>query len=366
MRVLVGMPEKGAWGGPNASEPPIVNELRRLGLTVAEETYIFGSNDSPSLWIRIKRVVRAARALERRVKTESFDIIHLNTYFDFRAVLRDLFTLVFVRPRNVKVFLKCHGSNATFLATRNVVLRVLSQQLLSRVDGVGLLSVEEKANFVAAGFAAPKFFIVKNAVEPERFVPDSTFPLPEAKADTPLLLFCARLVREKGLLDVIRACKIVRDRGEKFLLMCLGDGPARAEAEAEAARLRLEQETHFCGYVPEERVAQFYVHSTIFVFPTYYQEGLPMVLLNSLAAGVPIITTRIRGAVDYLQEPRNCLWVEPRNPVMLAERIGYLLQHAELRARMIEHNRELAKGFSPGAAAGEVLDIYRQISQTSR
>src|SRR5206468_12479595 len=108
---------------------------------------------------------------------------------------------------------------------------------------------------------------------------------------------------------------------------------------------------HFCGYVPEERAAQFYVHSTIFVFPTYYQEGLPMVLLNSLAAGVPIITTRIRGAADYLQQPRNCLCVEPGNPAMLAERIGYLLQHARLRAPSIDHNQELARRFGPGEVA---------------
>jgi glycosyltransferase involved in cell wall biosynthesis len=97
------------------------------------------------------------------------------------------------------------------------------------------------------------------------------------------------------------------------------------------------------------------------VFPTYHYEGFPMVIFNSVAAGVPIITTRIRAAADYLREPDNCLWVEPKNPAMLAEKIIYLLTHAEVRATMKRNNEKLAQAFTAEVVTREYMGIYEQL-----
>jgi glycosyltransferase involved in cell wall biosynthesis len=99
------------------------------------------------------------------------------------------------------------------------------------------------------------------------------------------------------------------------------------------------------------------------VFPTYHYEGFPMVIFKSVAAGLPIITTRIRAAADYLSEPDNCLWVEPQNPHMLAEKIARLLDQTETRARMRRNNLELADEFTARAVAPEYLEIYNQLTK---
>src|SRR5205085_1256152 len=367
LRVLMGMPEAASLGGPVACEPPFVAELRRLGVAVAEETYVYGERlEGTTLRQRISRVLRTARRLRRRLRNEPFDVLHLNSSFDARALLRDVTTLGMLRSLPAKVFIKFHGSDADLLRTSDPVLRRFTRTLLARTDGIGVLSSEEKENFVRAGVNERRVFVVKNVVTPidEAAHEAPTTSLRErlhVSADTPLLLFIARFIPAKGLLDVIRACAILRARGESFKLLCVGDGPARREAEAEVARLQLDTHAQLFGYIPEAETRAFYCESTLLVFPTYHYEGFPMVIFKSLAASLPVITTRIRAARDYLREPDNCLWVAPRQPEQLARKIAHLLKQPDLRAKMSANNRALAAQFDARTVASEYVAVYNQL-----
>jgi glycosyltransferase involved in cell wall biosynthesis len=367
MRVLIGMPEPASLGGPAACEPPFVAALRQLGVAVAEETYVYGEQLAGTAFQqRVRRVLRAARRLRRRLRTEQFDVLHLNTSFDARAILRDVTTLGLVRATRSKIFLKFHGSDADLLRTNDPVLRRFVRALLARAHGIGVLSSEERENFLRAGVNERRVFIIKNVVTDDDGVTQeqagtSLRARLQVADDTPLLLFIARFIPAKGLLDVIRACAVLRERDETFKLLCVGDGPARAEAEAEVARLRLRPAVQFFGYVPETEAAAFYRASTMLLFPTYHYEGFPLVIFKALAAGLPVITTRIRAARDYLSEPANCLWVAPRAPEELADRVAHLLRRPELRAAMAANNRALARQFNADAVAREYLAVYNQL-----
>jgi glycosyltransferase involved in cell wall biosynthesis len=363
LRLLLGMPDRESVGGPAACEPPFAAALRRMGINVSEETYVFGEKlTRVGTAQRVRRVINTALRLRRRIRAEKFEVLHLNTSFDTKALLRDVVTLSLLPSGRSKVFLKFHGSDADLLRTRNPLLRSLVRRLLSRADGIGVLSSEERGNFLRAGSDEHKTFVIKNVVRSETMEATSAsrlrLDLPE---NVPLLLFIARFIQAKGLLDVIHACRILRDRGQDFRLLCVGDGPLRVQGEAEVARLGLQADVHFFGLIAEEEAAKFYANSTMLVFPTYHYEGFPMVVFNSLASGLPIITTRIRAAADYLHEPENCLWVEPRNPEMLAEKIGSILSRPELRKTMAENNRRLASQFNAAVVTNEYLEIYQRI-----
>jgi glycosyltransferase involved in cell wall biosynthesis len=370
------MPDRESLGGPAACEPPFVEGLRRLGVEVEEETYVYGDKLArTTVWQRVVRVVRVARSLRRRLLSSSFDVLHLNTSFDTKALIRDVVTLLLLPRRRAKIFLKFHGSDARLLETGNPALSLFARVLLKRADAVGLLSTEEQENFTRAGMERQKIFVVKNVLEfeeddAERDVRDDGREARQVSKlasqlnvaeETPLLLFVARFIPAKGLTDCVRACAILRERGFDFRLLCVGDGPARAEAEQEVARLKLEGQVRFFGYVPEAKTREFYSGSTILLFPTYHYEGFPMVVFKSLAAGLPVVTTRIRAAADYLREPDNCLWVEPRNPPMLAEKIARLLEDPTLRASMSANNRTLARSFDAETVSREYLEAYRQL-----
>jgi glycosyltransferase involved in cell wall biosynthesis len=113
------------------------------------------------------------------------------------------------------------------------------------------------------------------------------------------------------------------------------------------------------GQIAEEMTKQYYATCDILVFPTFDHEGFAMSLFQSVAAGLPIITTKIRAAAQYLREPDNCLWVEPKNPEMIADKIVFLLQHPSVRESMSMNNRTLALGFSETTVATEFCRIYQ-------
>ena len=360
MRILIGTPERGAQGGPAACEPPFTRELRRQGATVDEEVYTFTA--SPGLFGRFKRVVRTAHRFGELAATGDHDIIHLNTSFDTMALFRDVAVVRRLSKTRAKLFLKFHGSDAALLETRNPLLRAMGRYLLSRADGVGVLSSEERDNFLRAGVPAGKVFQVKNVVEPIAVPGTTQFAQQlQVASDTPLFLFIGRFIPAKGLLDCINACKLIADHQQDFLLLCVGDGPARLEAEAAVAQLGLDSKVRFFGYIPEAEAAKFYANSTMLLFPTYHYEGFPMVIFHAAAAGLPILTTRIRAAADFLTEPENCLWVEPRRPDPLAQKIMTLLHDGELRKTMSENNKVLAARFSAEIVTSEYLAIYRQL-----
>lgn len=366
MRILVGMPEKGSQGGPAACEPPFVDELRRLGHEVEEEIYAYAGTKSGPIK-RISRVRKTAKRLREQLRVGNFDVVHINTSFDTKALLRDGVVTSCLPSAGPRVFLKFHGSDGRLLKTTNPLLRSLGRYLLSRVDGIGVLSSEERANFINAGVPEEKILVVKNVVKSAiQNMTQCSDPDFRAKlnlpADVPLLLFIGRFIEAKGLMDVIHACKLLRDRDREFVLLCVGDGPARENAETEVNRLGLGSCVRFFGYVPEEQAAEFYANSTMMVFPTYHYEGFPMVIFNAAANGLPIITTRIRAAADYLNEPDNCLWVEPKQPKMLAEKILRLFEDEGLRSAMQANNKKLVDRFSAERVTHEYVAAYMKIS----
>jgi glycosyltransferase involved in cell wall biosynthesis len=362
MRVLIGMPDPASRGGPSACEPPFVAALRGLGVDVVETTYIYGDAlEETAFTTRVRRVVRTAWRVRRILRGERFDLLHLNTSFDTKTVLRDAFTLALLTRSKTPVFLKIHGSDDKLLTSGRRPIRVLARYVLGRADAIGVLSSAQRDHFLGAGVPEEKLLAVRNALPPRPPLPDSEAEFRsehELPARLPLLLFISRLVTTKGVLDAVRACGLLRDRGRTFVLCCVGDGPARAEAEDTARRLGLEGSVRFFGYVPEAEAAVFYRHCDVLVFPTFYNEGLPVVLLNALAAGLPIVTTRTRGAIDYLVEGETCLWVEPQRPEQVADRVEMLLGSDEMRTEMADRARRTARAFEPETVARDYLDVY--------
>lgn len=293
-----------------------------------------------------------------KVARESPDVVHLNTAFDRRALARDIGYILISRALGQPLFLKFHGSDHTVLETPSRFWRAVMRITLTRASLVGVLSSEEKANFVAAGFPAERFVVVKNVVDWQRFAAGA-WP----RRDPARLLFIARLVPAKGLGTVIRALRRLVDEGRDIRLECVGDGPARPDAERLTSELGLDSHVHFAGRVPEEETSRYYLECGMLAFPTAHPEGFSMTIFQSLAAGLPVLTTRSRAAADYLREPDHCLWVSPGEPGALAERIAWLLDHPEAAARMSAAGQRLAREFGGDLVAQEYVAHYRRIAR---
>ncbi|MGI9037071.1 MAG: glycosyltransferase family 4 protein [Pyrinomonadaceae bacterium] len=361
MKILVGMPAEDSWGGPAASEPPFVGALRKSGAQVREETYVYGDKEKPTpIFERIRRVVKTAWRFRQILRREHFDVIHLNTAVDLKTLLRDAVSLRLMKTRRAKVFLKIHGSEAKFLESKNPLIAALRNDLRKLADGFGVHTREEKTNFVSANFDENKIFFVKNAVTISENLPEIFARVQKEKDEVFRLLFVSRFIPAKGLTETIRACARLKNKNYKFVLSAVGDGETRAEAESETEKLNLSENVKFTGYISEQEVTNYFLNSDIFIFPTRHAEGFPNVLFKAAAAGLPIVTTRVRAANDYLREPENCLF-STQSPENIAEKIIELIENKNLRQAMSENNFKLGRTLLPENIAREFLDIYKKI-----
>jgi glycosyltransferase involved in cell wall biosynthesis len=358
VKILVGMPAPDSLGGPISSEPPFVEALRQKGVDVVAETYVYGDKLKPTPFFeRVSRVLRTALRFRSLIREHRPSLIFLNSAFDKKTILRDSASIFLMRPGDAKVFVKLHGSMADEFLDSGFMFRWLIGYLKRNVDGWGYHTREELGAFVNLGFDRSRFFPVKNATTIHREIPDGFERVQKDADDIPELLFVSRFVPAKGLLPTILACEELRKRGVRFRLTCVGDGEALQVAKDTVGRLALGRVVTFEGHLPEAEVTKRFLEADILVFPTSHPEGFPNVLFKAIATGLPVITTRIRAAADYLSEPANCLFCTT-DPPNIADRIEELVNDKILREQMSKANIEYGRTLTPERIADEFIEIF--------
>jgi len=355
------MPAPDSLGGPIASEPPFIEALREKGLDIITEVYVYGDKLEPTPFFeRVRRVLKTAFRFRKLVRKHRPALIFLNSAFDRRTILRDAISIFVTSPGAAKVFVKLHGSTADDLQDPGPLFRMLIRYLRRKVDGWGYFTREELDSFVKLGFEPARFFPVRNAIDLDREVPADFTREQRESGGIFQLLFVSRFVRTKGLIPTIYACEELRKRGLRFRLTCVGDGESRREAEDAAGRLGLGRVVRFTGHLPEAEVTKQLLKSDILVFPTSHPEGFPIVLFKAIATGMPVVTTNIRAAADYLSEPDNCLYctTDPQN---IADRIEELIADKALRERMSQANFAYGRTLTPPEVADEFIDIFDEL-----
>ncbi|MCE8419826.1 glycosyltransferase [Rhodovulum sulfidophilum] len=203
----------------------------------------------------------------------------------------------------------------------------------------------------------PKLAIVHCGVEPGRYRRD---PAPATGPATAReLLFVGRLAAVKGVPLLLEAMARLGPEHPGARLTLIGDGPERARIEAEAARLGLGTRVVFAGYRSQEEVAGALARSDLFVLPSF-AEGVPVVLMEAMAAGLPVVATRIAGIPELVEDGVSGLVVDPGSATALTAAIGAVLADPETAARMGAAGRErVCAGFDARAEALRLATLFR-------
>ena len=172
-----------------------------------------------------------------------------------------------------------------------------------------------------------------------------------------ILLFVGRLHTVKGLKYLIEAMKIISHKHAKVNLVLVGGGNERQYLHEMVKKLRLSKCVLFVGQVPNSKISEYMFASDIFVLPSL-SEGLPVTILEALAAGLPIVTTNVRGLPEIVKNGENGFTVDPQNPTQLAERIMFLLSNNELRQKIFANNVIKAKEYSWEAVVEKLEKVY--------
>lgn len=175
------------------------------------------------------------------------------------------------------------------------------------------------------------------------------------------IIFTARMVKEKGVLDLIEAAKILEpEYKDKVQFLLCGRTTANRNAIS-AEYLAANCDGEYIAYLGERNdVKELLCGSHIMAFPSYYREGLPKSLIEACAIGRPIITCDSTGCRDVVTDGENGLLVEPKNPSLLAETLCKLIEDPALRLRMGKNSRKKAEqDFSVKEVVDTHMKIYR-------
>jgi len=182
----------------------------------------------------------------------------------------------------------------------------------------------------------------------------------------PLVLAVARLVEKKGLSDLIVAAGLLRRRGRRFRVDIIGNGPLHQALEVRVSEFALSDCVRLLGAQPHEVVHQAYRQASVFALPCIItangdRDGIPNVLLEAMASGVPVVATQVSGIPELIDAERDGLLVEPNSPEKLADAIDRLLTQPELGERLASAARsKIEARFSVEDGARQLLELFRR------
>lgn len=217
--------------------------------------------------------------------------------------------------------------------------------------------------FERLGVAPDRIRVQHNSVRPfARPTDEVVFGLRQSLGigERRVVLSVGRLSGEKGHADLLRAFAIGRERAmlENCCLVVVGDGPENEPLRRLSAQLGLADAVHFAGH--QRDVRPFYSLATMLALPSY-SEGSPNVVLEAMAAGVPVVATAVGGVPEILINQVTGLTVPARDPAAMADGMVRLLRDPQLRSNLIAAAREcVATKYSPENHCRSWIGLYQE------
>lgn len=302
---------------------PLVQRLQRSGVPVVDVNMMRGRLDP-----------RPVLGLRRLLARGSFDLVHLHgTRAGFFGTLA--LSLLARRPR---VVYTVHGLSCSRKASATVkgLFARVERFIAHRAHRVISVSEHDRQAGVEAGLLPPdRSSTIPNgiAVGPAGQVSRA----PRRVGDAAEVLVVGRLVPQKGIPVFLEAARTVLERQPRTRFTLAGDGPLRGELEEQAERLGIADQVRFLGTVTD--TPELLGHCDLFVLPSLW-EGMPLSLLEAMAAGRPAVATSVSGSAELILDEETGLLVPPGNPDALAAAVLRLLSDPQSAATMGDRARD--------------------------
>lgn len=181
-------------------------------------------------------------------------------------------------------------------------------------------------------------------------------------AGPPTIVAIGRLSAEKGFTVLLDAMARLRDEQVAARLVLVGDGPERATIEAAIARLGIADRVTLAGELPPEAVRARLREADMFCLPSF-SEGLPVSIMEAMAAGVPVVTTWIAGIPELAENGVTAMTVPPARADALADALRHLIEDPALAARLAVAARARVEANHDQLANGrQMADLLQRIA----
>ena len=298
--------------------------------------------------------LRPATKLARLLRSEGFDLLHTHTP---RAAL---IGQIASRLSGVPMIHHVHGQTATEVRRRwwSGLMARVERMSISRAAAVVAVSPTAARYMAAHGVAESRIRVVRNGVPAHDTLPPRAPPRGEWTLGT-IALFRPR----KGLETDLNAIKLLREQGFPVRLRAVGSFETvgyHDEVLKYAAGLDIEAHVDWLGF--QSDIDRQLAKMDLLVFPSLLAEGLPMVPLEAMAAGVPIVASRVDGVTDLVRDGIEGLLCRPGDAEELAAAVTRIIRGESdwqtLRRRAHRRQRD---EFSDRAMAEAIAKLYRDV-----
>src|SRR5437773_4926110 len=169
-----------------------------------------------------------------------------------------------------------------------------------------------------------------------------------SSAAPPLIVAVGRLIAKKGFADLVRACRLLMNRGKSFRCAIIGEGPLEEELHEQIGQLDLQDCVELPGTKPQHEIRECLATATVFVLPSVIDaeggmDNLPTVIMEAMAAGLPVVATTTGGIPEMVVQNETGFLVSPGDAVALAGAIERLFDDLGLARCLGERGFQRAK-----------------------
>jgi phosphatidylinositol alpha-mannosyltransferase len=330
---------------------PARSQIRREGVTVVGKAIPFRGNGSVA---RICFSPQSARIVKRALLAFRPDVIHVHEPL---APSTAMFTVLGANAPVVATFhsnLPPDSAGGVFFRLASPVIR----PVWNRIDRFIAVSPVARAS-VLAGMGDAPVTIVPNGLDVDRFANAPRAALGPGRH----MLFVGRLEPRKGFPVAVRAFALLARGYPDLRLLVVGDGSARNAIDNLPADVI--DRVVMLGRVKGGELPAYYRAADVFVSPALGNESFGIVLLEAMAAGLPVVASDISGYRDVARNDREALLVPPADPDALAAGVARVLEERELAESLVEAGRRRARDFSWEVVATRLEEIYRDVVMRS-
>jgi glycosyltransferase involved in cell wall biosynthesis len=225
-----------------------------------------------------------------------------------------------------------------------------------------VLSESSKRDTVDVGIPAEHITVIPPGTDFNRFVPG---PQPLVPGPSPVLLHVGRLKKYKAVDHLLRAARLLLDRGRALQVVIVGGGDDRPRLEALAARLDLRDAVRFTGFIPEDEKIEWYRRAAVLV-ENSVKEGWGLIVMEANGCGTPVVVADSPGLRDSSRDGVNGL-VYPYGDVgALAGKLEQLLSDEPLRQKLGRQAIDWARQWTWDKAADDMLAAIRRTVAAGR
>lgn len=295
-----------------------------------------------------------AREMERR------GVVHIHAHFSINAA-----TIALVASRLLALPFSFTAHNLLFtqpLLLRDKVREASFVAAISQYTRRYVLSILPREDVAA------KVHVVHCGLPADAFPVRARTP----RTGAPVILFLAQLAERKGVVFLVEACRLLRERRVPFRCRILGDGPQREEALARIRAQGLEELVELVGAVFQEHLLVEFALADVFALPCVVAadgdvDGIPVALMEAMAMELPVVSTSVSGIPELVVDGICGLVVPQRDAVALADALERLLGDVGLRERLGRAGRrKVLEEFDVDRSAAQLARLFAASGTAAR